>query len=73
MIGGVIGGELAAAPSQAPNFEELQGSPEEDLFLYSRKDVTLAHRSVFASNPSISGCRNTGPWSANKPEDRATG
>jgi len=42
MIGGVIGGDLAAAPSLTSNLEELQGSPEEDLFLYSRKGVTLA-------------------------------
>ena len=45
MIGGGIGGigvNLAAAPDLTANFEELQGAPEEDLFLYSRKDVSLA-------------------------------
>jgi hypothetical protein len=42
-IGGVIGGlDEAAAPSFAGTTEELQGAQEEDLFLYSRKDVTLA-------------------------------
>jgi hypothetical protein len=42
MIGGIIGGEAEGAPSLTSNTEELQGAPEEDLFLYSRKDVTLA-------------------------------
>jgi hypothetical protein len=42
MIGGVIGGDMEAAPSLTSTTEELQGAPEEDLFLYSRKDVTLA-------------------------------
>ena len=40
MIGGIIDAE--AAPSLVSTTEELQGSPEEDLFLYTRKDVTLA-------------------------------
>jgi hypothetical protein len=42
----VVGGFVAGEPSSAQNFasgtEEMQGSPEEDLFLYTRKDVTLA-------------------------------
>lgn len=41
-IGGVIGGVAEAPPSLTTNVEELQGPQEEDLFLYSRKDVTLA-------------------------------
>ena len=41
-IGGVIGGVAEAPPSLTTNVEELQGAQEEDLFLYSRKDVTLA-------------------------------
>lgn len=40
MIGGIV--EAEAAPSLVSTTEELQGSPEEDLFLYTRKDVTLA-------------------------------
>jgi len=43
MIGGVIGGlGQEAAPSFATTTQELQGAQEEDLFLYSRKNVTLA-------------------------------
>jgi len=41
-IGGIIGGDAEAAPSLTSNAEELQGAQEEDLFLYNRKDVTLA-------------------------------
>jgi hypothetical protein len=41
-VGGIIGGDLEAAPSLTSDAEELQGAQEEDLFLYSRKDVTLA-------------------------------
>ncbi|MGA3090155.1 MAG: hypothetical protein ABSD75_16200 [Terriglobales bacterium] len=41
-VGGIIGDDLEAAPSLTSNAEELQGAQEEDLFLYSRKDVTLA-------------------------------
>lgn len=40
MIGGIMDAE--AAPSLVSTIEELQGSPEEDLFLYTRKGVTLA-------------------------------
>lgn len=32
----------AQAPSFEPSIQELQGAQEEDLFLYSRKNVTLA-------------------------------
>jgi len=41
---GMIAGSLeaAGAPSFDSLFEELKGSPEEDLFLYNRKAVTLA-------------------------------
>ncbi|MFZ0199353.1 MAG: hypothetical protein WB523_00720 [Candidatus Sulfotelmatobacter sp.] len=45
MIGGGIGGVIsmeAQAPSFEPSIQELQGAQEEDLFLYSRKNVTLA-------------------------------
>jgi len=60
MIGGGIGGigvNLAAAPDLTANFEELQGAPEEDLFLYSRKDLSLAQGeratyNVFSENVS---------------------
>ena len=42
-MGGVIGGlGQEAAPSFATTTQELQGAQEEDLFLYSRKNVTLA-------------------------------
>ena len=42
-MGGVIGGlDQEAAPSFATTTQELQGAQEEDLFLYSRKNVTLA-------------------------------
>ncbi|HEV3305291.1 MAG TPA: hypothetical protein VGZ91_02525 [Candidatus Sulfotelmatobacter sp.] len=43
--GGSIGGLISAdaeAPSFASTIEELQGAQDEDLFLYSRKNVTLA-------------------------------
>lgn len=40
MIGGIMDAE--AGPNFVSTIEELQGSPEEDLFLYTRKDVTLA-------------------------------
>jgi hypothetical protein len=40
-VGGVVGFEAEAAPSLASTVEELQGAQEEDLFLYSRKNVTL--------------------------------
>ncbi len=42
MIGGVAGFDAEAAPSLASGVEELQGAQEEDLFLYNRKNVTLA-------------------------------
>jgi hypothetical protein len=42
MIGGMISDDMEGAPSMTSTTEELQGAPEEDLFLYSRKDVTLA-------------------------------
>jgi len=41
-IGGLLDFEAAAAPSLASTVEELPGAQEEDLFLYSRKKVTLA-------------------------------
>jgi hypothetical protein len=42
-MGGVIGGlDQEAAPSFATTTQEVQGAQEEDLFLYSRKNVTLA-------------------------------
>jgi hypothetical protein len=41
-IGGAVDFETAAAPSLAATTEELQGAQDEDLFLYSRKNVTLA-------------------------------
>jgi hypothetical protein len=41
-VGGAFGGDAAAAPSLESTIEELQGAQEEDLFLYSRKNVTLA-------------------------------
>ena len=40
-VGGALDFEAAAAPSLAATIEELQGAQEEDLFLYSRKNVTL--------------------------------
>jgi hypothetical protein len=40
-VGGVVGFEAEAAPSLASTVEGLQGAQEEDLFLYSRKNVTL--------------------------------
>jgi hypothetical protein len=40
--GGVAGGMISPAPSFESAVENLAGSPEEDLFLYSRKSVTLA-------------------------------
>jgi hypothetical protein len=42
MTAGGIMGDAPAAPSLATTTEELQGAQEEDLFLYSRKHVTLA-------------------------------
>ncbi|MGA8441986.1 MAG: hypothetical protein WB762_17130 [Candidatus Sulfotelmatobacter sp.] len=43
MIGGVVGFDAAAAgPGFTSGLEELQGAQEEDLFLYNRKNVTLA-------------------------------
>jgi hypothetical protein len=42
MIGGVMDLEAATAPPLASGVEELQGAQEEDLFLYNRKNVTLA-------------------------------
>ena len=41
-IGGIVNFDALAAPSLAATTEELQGAQEEDLFLYSRKNVTLA-------------------------------
>jgi len=42
-VGGVIGGEASATPSlETTMTEALPGAQEEDLFLYGRKDVTLA-------------------------------
>lgn len=41
-VGGMLDLEARAAPSLTSSTEELQGAQEEDLFLYSRKDVTLA-------------------------------
>lgn len=41
-IGGAIGLDAAAPPSLESTIEELKGAQEEDLFLYSRKNVTLA-------------------------------
>jgi hypothetical protein len=40
--GGIAGLDAPGAPSLAITTEELQGAQEEDLFLYSRKHVTLA-------------------------------
>jgi hypothetical protein len=40
-IGGVVDLDAAAEPSLTSTIEELQGTQEEDLFLYSRKNVTL--------------------------------
>jgi hypothetical protein len=41
-VGGVVASDAVAVPGLATTTEELQGEQEEDLFLYSRKDVTLA-------------------------------
>jgi hypothetical protein len=41
-IGGLLDFEAPAAPSFATTVGELPGTQEEDLFLYSRKNVTLA-------------------------------
>jgi hypothetical protein len=41
-IGGMMDAAAPAAPSFAAAIEELQGAPDEDLFLYRRKNVTLA-------------------------------
>lgn len=41
-VGGMLDRDALAAPSLTSTAEELQGVQEEDLFLYSRKDVTLA-------------------------------
>ena len=57
--------ESSAAPSFAATTEELQGVQEEDLFLYSRKNVTLARGeratyNVFSDNV---GCQHIYEWS----------
>jgi hypothetical protein len=41
-IGGVGGGYMSWLDNSSENVEELQGAQEEDLFLYNRKNVTLA-------------------------------
>jgi hypothetical protein len=41
-VGGVLALDAEAGPGFATTSEALQGEQEEDLFLYSRKDVTLA-------------------------------
>jgi hypothetical protein len=41
-VGGMLDRDALAAPGLTSTAEELQGVQEEDLFLYSRKDVTLA-------------------------------
>jgi hypothetical protein len=41
-VGDIVGGYQSWLDTGAPNAEELQGTPEEDLFLYNRRNVTLA-------------------------------
>jgi hypothetical protein len=62
-VGGVVGLD-AEAPSLGSTVEGLQGAQEEDLFLYSRKDVTLgrgerATYNVFSDSVS---CEHIYEW-----------
>lgn len=62
-IGGVFDFE-AAAPSLAATTEELQGAQEEDLFLYSRKNVTLARgeRATYNVFSETVSCQHIYDW-----------
>jgi len=56
--------EAAAAPSFSATSEELQGVQEEDLFLYSRKNVTLAkgERATYNVFSDTVSCQHIYEW-----------
>jgi len=56
--------EAAAAPSFTSTGEELQGVQEEDLFLYSRKNVTLAkgERATYNVFSDTVSCQHIYEW-----------
>jgi hypothetical protein len=56
--------EAAAAPSFTSTSEELQGVQEEDLFLYSRKSVTLAkgERATYNVFSDTVSCQHIYEW-----------
>ena len=61
-------GDISAYESEAPSFagvtEELQGVQEEDLFLYSRKNVTLARgeRATYNVFSETVNCQHIYEW-----------
>jgi|CZKK01.1.fsa_nt_gi hypothetical protein len=63
-IGGVVDFGAAAAPDFASAIEELQGAQEEDLFLYSRKNVTLGRgeRATYNVFSETVNCEHIYEW-----------
>jgi len=63
-----VAADMAYEPASAPSFggttEELQGTQEEDLFLYSRKNVTLARgeRATYNVFSDTVSCQHIYEW-----------